>query len=42
MRGKGGKVGRDMYLDERLGALEEVLPALRLRALLVPVDDGLV
>jgi len=29
-------------LDERLGRLEEVLLALRLRALLVPVDDRLV
>ena len=32
----------DTHLDERLGRLEEVLPALRLRALLVPIDDRLV
>jgi len=29
-------------LDERLSALEEVLPPLRLGALLVPINDGLV
>lgn len=30
------------YLDKRLGGLEEVLPSLGLRALLVPVYDGLI
>lgn len=29
-------------LDERLSALEEVLPPLRLGSLLVPINDGLV
>ena len=29
-------------LDKCLGALEEVLPPLRLRSLLVPINDGLV
>ena len=30
------------YLDERLGSLQDVLPALGLRALLVPVYDRLI
>lgn len=29
-------------LDERLSALDEVLPPLRLGSLLVPINDGLV
>ena len=33
---------RGAYLDKRFGRLQEVLTALRLGALLVPVDDSLV